>query len=194
MSSAALGRWTTDRTTRLNNLLASHRAVSGSHVGRRRSTEKINHALILRLASEFQGFVRDLHDECVEVVIIDGASSAQFVTIARASLRRSRKLDSGNANWANICDDFSRFGVSLSSELRARNARRYVSWVQKLSRLNAARNAIAHEDRIALASCTADQPLTLRTYMNCRSALGAMASGIDHAIGEYLSDTIGARP
>ena len=186
MSSAALGRWTTDRTTRLNNLLASHRAVSGSHVGRRRSTEKINHALILRLASEFQGFVRDLHD--------DGASSAQFVTIARASLRRSRKLDSGNANWANICDDFSRFGVSLSSELRARNARRYVSWVQKLSRLNAARNAIAHEDRIALASCTADQPLTLRTYMNWRSALGAMASGIDHAIGEYLSDTIGARP
>lgn len=58
MSSAALTSWRTDRAARLDRLVAAHAAVGGAGPGRRWVTEELNHALILRLASEFQGFAR----------------------------------------------------------------------------------------------------------------------------------------
>jgi hypothetical protein len=63
MSSASLVTWAAIRADRIRRLRAAHEAFGGSGPGRRWVTDELNHALILRLASEFQGFARDLHDE-----------------------------------------------------------------------------------------------------------------------------------
>jgi hypothetical protein len=64
MPSVSLNTWTTVRAQRIKRLRAAHEAFGGTGPGRRWVTDELNHALILRLASEFQGFARDLHDEC----------------------------------------------------------------------------------------------------------------------------------
>ena len=63
MSSAALQRWSASRAANLAELLAAHHQVAGRGPGRRYATRQLNYAPIVRLASEFQGFDRDLHDE-----------------------------------------------------------------------------------------------------------------------------------
>jgi hypothetical protein len=55
--------WASARTDRIKRLRAAHQTLGGTGPGRRWVTDELNHALILRLASEFQGFARDLHDE-----------------------------------------------------------------------------------------------------------------------------------
>ncbi|MDX6343200.1 MAG: hypothetical protein QOH87_3338 [Trebonia sp.] len=55
--------WAAARANRIKRLRAAHEAFGGTGPGRRWVTDELNHALILRLASEFQGFARDLHDE-----------------------------------------------------------------------------------------------------------------------------------
>ena len=69
MPSAALSDWKSHRATRLDRLLAAHRTVRVANSGRRWITEELNHSLILRLAAEFQGFARQLHDETSEVLV-----------------------------------------------------------------------------------------------------------------------------
>jgi hypothetical protein len=63
MASTSLMMWAAARANRIKRLRAAHEAFGGTGPGRRWVTDELNHALILRLASEFQGFARDLHDE-----------------------------------------------------------------------------------------------------------------------------------
>jgi len=195
MTSQALVAWEEERATRLDKLVFAHQAVAGNGPGRRWLTEEINHALIVRLAAEFQGFFRDLHDESI-TAFIDQAipGSAEIRTTIRALLENGRKLDNGNANWANIVSDFSRFGVSLARELEAMQPRYYAGRRDKLHRLNAARNAIAHNDPVKLAACEAEQPLSLATFTSWRKALDGTATGVDRVMSAYLIDLTGTRP
>lgn len=195
MTSAALVDWSTTRATRLDNLLAAHRALGGGTPGRKWLTVEINHSLIVRLASEFQGFCRDLHDEAIAAVLREKFPYDYAMgPLVRALLENSRKLDSGNASWGNVGADFARLGISLKDELSERYPRKYPKWVTKLDRLNDARNAIAHDDRTRLADCIAVQPLTLSTFHSWRSALTEVASGLDAVVGAYLKDLNGRRP
>lgn len=68
MTSAALAGWQEERAERLAQLVDAHQSVGGSGPGRRVGTEQLNWALILRVASEFQGFARQLHTESATVV------------------------------------------------------------------------------------------------------------------------------
>jgi hypothetical protein len=54
--------WRKERSERLDELLHAHQSVGGPSRGRRWRTATLNEALLLRLAAEFQGFARDLHD------------------------------------------------------------------------------------------------------------------------------------
>ncbi|MGW1346958.1 hypothetical protein ACWCOV_38305 [Kribbella sp. NPDC002412] len=192
MASAALGRWQTERSAALDNLVAAHSAVSGGSPGRKWLTVEVNHALIVRLAAEFQGYCRDLHDEAIDAFLNSKLSSeAQTATVVRALLTTGRKLDIGNANWGNIGSDFAKFGVSVATELKAAYPRRYRGWTGKLDRLILARNAIAHQNPADLAEASALQPLTLATFRNWRSALNGVAIGLDRVVGTYLKDLDG---
>jgi hypothetical protein len=57
VTSAGLIQWKNDRATRLDRLVSAHKTLRG--MNRRWVTDELNHSLILRLASEFQGFARE---------------------------------------------------------------------------------------------------------------------------------------
>jgi hypothetical protein len=103
---------------------------------------QLNQAYALLLSSEFQGFCRDLHTECVGV-IARLLPSIDLRNLMRNGLLLGRKLDAGNPNPGNIGADFNRFDLSFWPMVDAahpRNARRHAL----LTQLNRWRNAIAH--------------------------------------------------
>jgi hypothetical protein len=68
MSSFALQEWQGVRSGQLDELDLAHGAVGGTGLGRRYATRQLNHAYTVAMASQFQGFCRDLHSECVDVI------------------------------------------------------------------------------------------------------------------------------
>lgn len=195
MVSASLLTWRSARSQRLDRLRAAHQAF-GSGPGRRWETEELTHALVLRLAGEFQGFARDLHDEALDAVVLTVARS---VPALEAPLRftyvSGRRLDRGNADGPALDADFRLFGMRLWHELESRYPGRGAAWKRELSTLNMARNGIAHDDRRTLALAEASGwPMTLRSVDRWRSALHGLAQGMDHVVGEHLGRIIGASP
>src|SRR4051812_45133642 len=98
MPSPALIDWQLGRSRVLDELLDAHQAVGGPGPGRRWTTEQINWALIVRLAAEFQGFCRDLHDLGVDTFCAWAApTNNRLQGILRVHVTRDRYLDRGNA-------------------------------------------------------------------------------------------------
>src|SRR2546426_8652738 len=65
MPSNSLQHWQGSRCIKLDEIVEAHRAVGGTGRGRRYATEQVNHAYAVLLTSQFQGYCRDLHSECV---------------------------------------------------------------------------------------------------------------------------------
>src|SRR5881275_1872749 len=128
MPSAALVLWSTVWEGELDELEAAHRSVGGTGRGRRFATQQINRAYAVLLASQFQGFCRDLHSECVDHLMTALAPTAAMHVIIKSELTRGRKLDSSNAQPKSLGEDFKRLGIDLWDE------------VYKLDPLNKARN------------------------------------------------------
>src|SRR5437660_12811855 len=97
MPSLALQDWSVRRAATLDEIEHAHRSVGGRGPGRRYVTQQINQAYAVLLSSQFQGFCRDLHDECVRHLV-----AAVVFPVLRANymdnLRFGRKLDVGNPN------------------------------------------------------------------------------------------------
>jgi hypothetical protein len=119
MASTALLKWRSERAARLERLLAAHRAVRRVHRGRW-VTDELNHSLILRLASEFQGFARSLHDEASVAVTraLAPGDVARQQTL-RIPYQNGRRLDRGNAQPGALNEDFTMFGMELWPDLDA---------------------------------------------------------------------------
>jgi hypothetical protein len=109
MPSVALQNWSTSRAAVLDQMEHAHRSVGGTGPGRRLLTQHINQAYAVLLSSEFQGFCRDLHDECSEC-LVRPVTAPDLLTIYRSNFFFGRKLDSGNPNAGNLGADFNRFG------------------------------------------------------------------------------------
>jgi hypothetical protein len=182
VTSAALSEWNTDRAARLDRLVAAHRAVRG--VNRRWVTDELNHALVLRLASEFQGFARALHEEASRAVVatlIPNDPDRQDALLA--AFLTGRRLNSGNAQPGVLRRDFGCFGLSLWAALDQRFPSRATAWRGDLSMLNTARNCLAHDDigRLAIvlsSGWTTKLPHVLRW----RRTLDALAKGMDQVL------------
>ena len=193
MTSRALIRWQTDRARRIDQLIDAHSSIGGVGPGRRWRTEQLNWALMLRLAAEFQGYARDLHDESVDFFVASAApANPALEQQLRILLTRNRKLDSGNANPSSLGVDFGSLGMLLWNDLRAANG-----WSgnrhSHLERLNSARNAIAHDMSAELAVLRSEgYPCTLKTIDRSRSALEGLAMTMDETVGSYLASLFGA--
>lgn len=196
MSSGSLGTWNWVRTERVKRLRAAHQALAGTAPGRRWVTEELNQALILRLASEFQGFARDLHDEAgVFVAGCLAPGNPQLQDVLRLPYTVNRKLNQGNADPGTLGNDFGLFGIVLWAALQARYPARAKGWNQKLSALNMARNGIVHDDGAKIARVQADGwPLTLQSADRWKSALDGLAQGIDRTVGGHLKLVYGTQP
>jgi hypothetical protein len=106
----------------LDEIQRAHFAVGGTSRGRRFATQQINRAYAVLLASQFQGFCRDLHSECIDHLMTALAPTVSIGAIIRSELTRARKLDMGNAqpgslgeDWRVTCD---RFATSFDELLR----------------------------------------------------------------------------
>src|SRR2546429_4653309 len=157
MPSAALLDWKTDRATRLDRLLAAHKAVGVTNSGRRWVTDELNPSLILRLAAEFQGFARQLHNDTSEALVAALApSDGRRQGALRTPYLAGRRLDRGNADPSALRSDFLLFGMELWTELDGRYPSRSPRWRRQLGVLNTARNGLAHDDAQRISNVLAD--------------------------------------
>jgi len=159
-------------------------------------TDELNHALILRLASEFQGFTRDLHDEAgLFVTRILAPGNQRLQVTLRIPCTANRKLSQGNADPGSLGTDFGLFGMQLWPALYARYPTRGPVWNKKLAALNTARNGIVHDDATKIAKVRAEGwTLTLQSVDRWKSALDGLAQGMDLVSGAHLRLMYGTSP
>lgn len=188
MSSLAYQSWLGVRAQNIDELVAAHASVGGTGRGRRWRTTQLNLAITMRLAAEFQGFARALHDEssdflCDRTIKNDPTLYAIF----RAGLARGRGLDSKNANPGWLGSDFAQLGLTLWPALRVSNSKA-ASWNTALEELNTARNAIAHDDQAGFTKLPQTRyPITLGVIKGWRKSLDGLAREMDTVVGDYLT-------
>lgn len=144
--------------------------------------------MVLRLAGEFQGFARDLHDEATAFVRHEVAAfNPQVANMLQVLLTERRRLDSGNPHPGSLGADFGRFGIRLWHVLDAQDARN-VARQRHLEHLNTARNGIAHGDAVQLNSLEqAGVRLDLATLRTWRRAADQLALQIDKVVADHLA-------
>lgn len=196
MSSASLGTWASVRSERISRLRAAHQALGGTGPGRRWVTEELNHALILRLASEFQGFARQLHDEASDFVARSLApEDLDRQDMLRLPYVKARKLNQGNADPGTLGNDFALFGLELWPDLGAQYPKHAREWNKILASLNTARNGIVHDDGEKLVKVQAEGwRMTLHTADRWKSTLDGLANGMDRVVGGYFQLVFGTAP
>src|SRR4029077_9204700 len=110
MPSRASRHWSRTRSTELDEVEAAHTLLGGTARGRRYTTQQINRAYAVLLASQFQGFARDLHTESINYLVAV-IPDLGFRAAMRQELLWNRQLDSRNANQGTIGGDFGRLGI-----------------------------------------------------------------------------------
>lgn len=191
MPSASLRTWRTVRQTALDELEAAHRGIGGSGRGRRYATQQINQAYTVLLSSQFQGFCRDLHVECVSY-FVQSVASGLLRSALQDVLAQHRKLKTGNPNPGNIGEDYNRFGLSFWDEVKKLDLRNQARQY-RLEKLNAWRNAIAHQD-FDPAKLGGTTLLRLRQVREWRSACNQLADAFDEVMRSHLQAVNGVSP
>ena len=190
MPSTSFATWQSIRANALNEIVAAHRMVGGIGRGRRFATQQINHAYAMLLSSQFQGFCRDLHTECVGFLAAQAAPPA-LRPVIHAEFSFARKLDKGNPSPGNIGADFNRFGFRLWDQLHQFdpfNSHRQV----ELEVLNEWRNAIAHQDFTGqLGGITT---LHLTHVQKWRRSCDSLAVALDEIMKQRLTTLTGRAP
>jgi hypothetical protein len=187
MASRALTTWRKERRGHLDDLLQAHQGVGGPTRGQRRRTAALNEALLLRLAAEFQGFARDLHEQACDTFASWVAPSNPTVQqVVRKQLVHGRELERGNAHPGSIGSDFGRFGFDVWPALDKRDPHTPRHNLT-LTVLNDARNGIAHADEAKLLKLRAEGfPLVLSTYRRWRRDLDDLTANLDGEIAAQL--------
>lgn len=190
MPSGALANWNSARSTALDELELAHRSVGGTGPGRRYATQQINQAYAMLLSSQFQGFCRELHTECVDHFV--GAVSPQTLhSPLRLEFMFARKLDKGNPSPGNVGADFNRLGIQFWDKVLAADPK-HMERKEKLEELNTWRNAIAHQDfDPAVLGATTLQISKVRQW---RTACHSLAGAFDEVMRVHLAALIGSMP
>jgi hypothetical protein len=190
MPSHSLIRWNGERADALDEIENAHAMVGGTERGRRFATQQINYAYAALLSSHFQGFCRDLHSECIDLLV--AIVPVHLQVLLGAEFAWNRSLGRGNPHPGAIGSDFNRLGVDIWAHvyaLDARNERRR----EALQELIDWRNAIAHQDfdPVAPGGILALHLARVRAW---RSAVNVLARSFDQAMYNYLQGVVGTVP
>jgi hypothetical protein len=191
VSSLALSTWSGGRASRLDQLVAARRAVTGGS----RPAQAVNWSLVLVLASEFQGFSRELHDEAADFLAsaLARGNQAHF-EIIRNSLLANRAIDRGNARAEVLSEDFNRLGIDIWSGVTA-SAASGRRWKEQLDRLNRARNAIAHNNLGKLQILKKEgYAINSATVDSWRVACNGVGRHMDLVLKKHLTTVTGVSP
>lgn len=198
MPSQSWQEWYSTRASKLDEIEAAHRSIGGTARGRRYATEQINHAYAVLLASQFQGFCRDLHSECVDFIIqglvpVVATAPAGFLqSVLQGVLVLGRQLDKGNANPGNIGADFNRFGLQFWEQVYREdsgNVRRR----ELLEELNSWRNAIVHQD-FDPSKLGGTTTLHLAHIRQWRRACDGLTLSFDNVMHQHIATATGSAP
>lgn len=188
--SKALATWRGVRQARLDRLAAAHLLVRNP--AHRLNPEYLNWAMLLAVASEFQGFARDLHDLAVDAFVAATApGNARLAAVLHDRLVLGRALDTGNPQPDVLAADFGRLGMtfwkSLGGDPQARAS---------LATLLTARNAVAHADNAKIDTVRASgHRITVKTIVRWRRDLDTLAGAMDEAVARHHASLFGvARP
>lgn len=189
MPSRSLLLWQTQRQRQLDEVERAHAAVAGTGRGRHYATEQVNRAYAVLLASQFQGFCRDLHSEAADV-LANATTPASLGPMMRERLIAGRQLDRGNAHPGSIGSDFGRFfTIPFWEELDAASLR-FEQRRAQLDALNAWRNAIAHQDFVGVGLVR----LRVAQVRLWRAACRDLARAFDRVLRRRLRTLVGSRP
>lgn len=192
MPSTSYRRWTTIRATALDEIAQAHAAVGGTKRGRRYATQQVNQAYAVLLASQFQGFCRDLHSECLDHLVAALAPPPPLLPLVQAEFLRGRQLDRGNAQPASLGADFGRLGIDFWTEVESFHPRNQAR-KDELGRLNEWRNAIAHQD-FDPARLGETTTLRLAQVRRWRAACRHLARAFDEVLRRRLQTLTGTSP
>jgi hypothetical protein len=176
----------------LNEIAQAHAAVGGTGPGRRYATQQVNQAYAVLLASQFQGFCRDLHSESVDCLARAIAPSPTLRLVMQAEFVQGRQLDRGNAQPASIGADFGRLGINLWAEVDGHDAHN-VARRASLDSLNHWRNAIVHQD-FDPAKLGGTTTLRLAQVRRWRATCHGLARAFDEVLHHYLQVLTGRTP
>lgn len=191
MPSNALERW---QSLTAHRLAVLHRALdhaAGESTTDADAADQADQAFVIMLAAHFQGFCRDLHNECaLHLVTYAESQSIDLARIVQARLTEGRRLSQGAANSATIAADFSRFGIPFWAESEFSNPTIAMDRAA-LDEMASARNALAHQDFARLPGQRPPEvsPATIERW---RAACDALAVAIDAAMCQILLRYIGA--
>ena len=184
--------WSTVRARELDEIKDAHTSVGGGGPGRRYATQQINRAYAVLLASQFQGFCRDIHTEVVDALVAIIPLVAFRITV-REEFLWNRQLDRGNAHQTSIANDFSRLAIPdfwrRVDAVAVGNDRRRLM----LDALNSWRNAIAHQD-FDPARLGGTTILRLRTVTQWRRSCHILARSMDVVLRAYVLSVRGTAP
>ncbi len=201
LASYSLRTWKTVRADELNEVEKALQSVAGIGRGRRYATLQLNHAYVMLLSSQFQGYCRDLHSECVEHLIskieIPGVAPGALRNVLRDEFLSKRKLDAGNPNPGNIGEDFNRFVFDFWAKIKTYDSKNFER-SKKLVELNAWRNAIGHQNFKTIyvngANYKSTPYLKLSTVRIWRKTCDALALDFDSVMSSQIALLIGSPP
>ena len=190
MASYALERWQSTGLANLDQLRQIHRLATGARRGRRWGTTQLNRSLFVALLAQFQAYCRDLHDQAVSVYVATAIPEQRAVI--RVLLEQGRKLDVANPRASVLGADFGRLGINLIDQLRAHGSATSAQ-LDALNRIADFRNAVSHGDepRVSVLEATGVITSTLRSYVEYRKKLEALANTMDHVVASRLGATLG---
>ena len=172
MPSAALLKWQNERLPSLAHVDAQCAASVAAVPPNITLIDENYRGYVLLLAAHFQGFCRDLHTECAQIIASKVRPSLEILFQSQFSARR--ELDRGNANAKSIIEDFSRFGFSMKTELNGIVGAAALK--ADLHTLNEWRNAAAHHN----TTLPAGGPLTVPLIQGWRNSCNSLATALDH--------------
>jgi len=192
MPSTSYRQWITARDTALDEITQAHAAVGGTRRGRRYSTQQVNRAYAMLLASQFQGFCRDLHSECVDHILGVLAPPPALRLLVLAEFTRGRQLARGNAQPGSLGADFGRLGIDFWDVLHSYDTAS-VGWRDDLDVLNEWRKAIAHQD-FTSPRLGGIMNLRLALVSQWRASCRRLARAMDAVMRQHLQTLTGIYP
>jgi hypothetical protein len=191
MPSDAFLAWQTERMMRLDRIEADCVHLETLHSNDLQRVQEFIRSYAVLLSAEFQGFCRNLNDECADKFVAS-ISPLALQDMLRSQCVWGRKLDTGNANPGNLGSDFNRFQFNFWSEVLDLDPLHEMRR-NRLETFNTWRNAIAHHnyDPTRLGGTTT---LTILQVQEWRGDCNALASAFDAVTHKHLLSTTGVPP
>lgn len=155
---------------------------------------------VMLLAGHFQGFCRDLHNECVDACLTEmrtvpaGAAaspvSSRLEIVVREQFGKALRLNGSNADYGTLKEDFGRFDFTL--DLQGGPLKPDKPHTDNLRSLNAWRNHAAHQNDIPPPAPI--PPLTLANVRTWRASCDFLPTRLDDIMFQQLTSVLGRAP